>query len=319
MTFQKKNFAIIFLLLFLISLSKGFFSDKKATDPQPFKIAITGHITGNYKPCNCGEKPLGGLPRRSHVLKNVVGNQKGTLRVDAGSFLSLRQTYGNELTEITVAGLTRMGTHAINVCLRDLRAGLGRLQEFKRNYRTPFISSNIIDSENGKLAFDPYRVISLECDKGTMKVGVIGITDSQGRYVNPESGYIINRPEDALKESLQKLNGKVACIILLTDAEKRRVIDLINATSEFGTIDMVVSSNLHPNRMRVVRVRGIPLTTTGDKGKVLDILNAEPQSDGLWNVTKSTHYLKHDVPDDEDLRRYLDNLAERLNVPEKVN
>jgi 2',3'-cyclic-nucleotide 2'-phosphodiesterase (5'-nucleotidase family) len=315
----KKFHLTIFLLIGVLLLSIGCFGSKKVTDPQPFKIAISGRITGNYNPCNCGAKPLGGLPRRSQVLKQVLENPKGTLRVDAGSFLSLRQSYGSELTEITVAGLTRMGTQAINVCMRDLRAGLGKLKEMKRNYRVPFISSNIIDAENGKLAFDPYRVISLECEKGTMKVGVIGLTDSQGRFVNPESGYIVNKPEDALKTSLEKLNGKVACIVLLTDAEKRRVIDWINATSEFGKIDMIVSSNLHPNRNRVVRVRDIPLTTTGDKGKVLDILNAEPLSDGKWNFTKSTHYLKHDVPDDEDLRKYLDTLAERLNVPDKVD
>lgn len=290
---------------------------------QLFTLIPSGYLLGGVGPCSCPGHPLGGLPRRSTMLKQKMTNPENTLLVDAGNFVSLHRNEGEQRSEITAAGLTHLGVQAINITLRDTRYGLDFLRGLHDSYDVPFVSANVVDKATGKPAFDPYRIFTLHGPDGKMNVAVIGVAkDAVGRYVPQDAKFDITSSPDALKKVLEEVEGKAACTILLTDADRGTVAEWLNRIEATRKVDAIVSCTLMPNRSTYATIEHIPFTTTGRQGKFFDVVTMTPHPEGIWKMAKQGYPLNETVGDDPEMVGYIDSLSTHLQVsaePEPEN
>ncbi len=149
------------------------------TDLSDFIAVIySGHRQSSIEPCGCVKNKLGGIDREAMVHERLQAQGIPVVGVDAGGFLKdapnapaiLRGKYN-------LAAWQAMKMDAVNVGYTDLSIGLKFLRDAQTSYSTPFISANIADAKDGKLLFDPYRVVTKKLKSGReVKVGIIGVT-----------------------------------------------------------------------------------------------------------------------------------------------
>jgi len=235
--------------------------------------------------------------------------------IDAGNFLSLDMNESKERTELILAALKKMGADAINVGVRDVRAGLPELRRIQNIYDINFVSANLLDDETGQPAFDPYRIVKVPTKNGFQNVAIIGMANGgPTRNLPPESGFRLDQPSRTLKQAIKKVRDRVSCVILVTDANRRTVAGWLNLLGDTGRVDIVVSSNIHPNRVTIVNLGDVPFTTCGRQGKILDVLEMEPYKNNKWLMKKSVFPIRKSGKQDIEMVNYLNNIRERMGL-----
>ena len=301
--------------LLLVSLVLAGCSGNGVTKPKSFFIAPTGYLRGSVEPCKCPGNPLGGMARRATRMNLMLRWPNGTLKVDAGNFVSLVRDEMEPKSEITLAALQKMGVHGVNVGLRDLRLGLPFLHQMKLTYQIPFISANVLDAETNEPAFDTYRIVHLQTETGPLDVAVIGITQGvEGRYLPPEYGVAVAAPAEALRGALDQVKGRVGAVVLATTADRRDIANWLKEIDAVDEIAGIVSCSMSPNRSMVAQVSGIPFTTTGQQGKFFDLIEMKPKAEGGWEMDKQGWPLNDSVEADADMAAYISDMESRLGT-----
>ncbi|MCB2213580.1 hypothetical protein KQI52_15810 [bacterium] len=301
-------------------LGTGCGSTGDSSQPREFTIAMTGYLMGQVGPCKCPGNPLGGFARRVAVMERDLDTKDDVLKVDTGKWVSLDPDRGVADSRITAAVLSELGTHAVNVTMRDARLGLDLLKDLQKEYKLPFVSANLIDVNSEKAIFPASKRVKLKfADGGSMDVGIVGVCRAgTNNYMPPESGLAFADPGPALLEAYKDVMD-APCVVLLCDADRGMTADwLAMLEEETGSRPSVVlSSNLHPTRSARILIGQTPMTTTGRQGKYTDIVTMVPLGEQGWDAQKAGVALNSDSPEDAKTIQLIDEIL--ADYPELEN
>lgn len=108
-----------------------------------------------------------------------------------------------------------MGYHAIGIGDDDLSLGKKFLIDLSKVSQIPFLSSNVIDEDSGKLLFERYLIRNV---KG-LKVGIFSLL-SQDVFLDPsdprKKGLIFRDPVETAQEIVRELEPQTDLIVLLS-------------------------------------------------------------------------------------------------------
>ena len=161
---------------------------------------------------------MGGLTRRATVIKDLKGQGRNVLILDAGNSLfkekSSPSSTERKKARLIATAYQRMGYRAVNIGSDDLLAGIEFLRDLQREFHLPLLSANLMHEKGGKPVFKTHVVF----DIGGIRVGLLGLTSDvhHNEGVAPE-GYFISDPIVAAKRVAAKLEKDCDIIVALSN------------------------------------------------------------------------------------------------------
>ena len=227
-------------------------------------IGVTGNNRGLLTPCGC-KIPSGGWARIATVQDQM---EQPLLMVGAGNHFfhhtpipKENQIFEQKEAVLQARFFSELNYNVINAGQFDLCYGLKVLQSLQSAYDLPIISANIRDTQ-GKLAFQPYKIINIE-GLDIMFVGICQLEDGFNFRIDDPLKALIKLYEDGAYE-------KADLVILLADAYSGL---LSNFVKEFEGIDVIIAAKEHTFTNLPITYQKSSLIQMGSQGKYCGILN----------------------------------------------
>lgn len=123
-----------------------------------------------------------------------------------------------------------MGYHAIGIGDDDLSLGKEFLIELSKKSPIPFLASNLMDKNSGKLLFQRYVIKELE----GLRIGIFSLLSPEV-FLSPadprKNGLSFRDPFETAQELVRELNPKVSLIILLSHQGYPKDVELVQKVS----------------------------------------------------------------------------------------
>lgn len=249
------------LLYFLMSLT---FIFGNFSSDNGIRLVLTSNVNGETDPCGWKKKPMGGLARKSTIIKDLKSEGHDVIVADAGNLFFKKDKLSNGITiehakataNIIVDCFNIIGCDVFSPGSHDFAAGFDFMQQLQKKSDFPYISANIFSS-NGKRLYDPYIII----EKQGKKIGFIGLSSV---FLNEK--LTVKDPFKILKDLIKEVESKTDMIILLFNASEK---DLNRLKTKDYDIDFVVRSrsNLPPAVSKDGGSASIPIYSIGMRGK----------------------------------------------------
>ena len=249
------------LLYFLISLT---FIFGNFSSDNGIRLVLTSNVNGETDPCGWKKKPMGGLARKSTIIKDLKSEGHDVIVADAGNLFFKKDKLSNGITidhakataNIIVDCFNIIGCDVFSPGSHDFAAGFDFMQQLQKKSDFPYISANIFSS-NGKRLYDPYIII----EKQGKKIGFIGLSSV---FLNEK--LTVKDPFKILKDLIKEVESKTDMIILLFNASEK---DLNRLKTKDYDIDFVVRSrsNLPPAVSKDGGSASTPIYSIGMRGK----------------------------------------------------
>lgn len=231
--------------------------------PPDAKQLLVVYGTNNYgyiDVCGCKHKKIrqGSITRRASFVTQLRSRYPELLLVDGGNTFFGRneqqlrdheRAQPIERAKVLVEAYNRIGYHAVTIGHFDLILGLDVLKELVGQAKFPVVCANYIESESGKLVFDPYTEVELN----GVKVAILGLTNNtlQPHYLATRAPG--TAPTDGLAAAqkyvpeLRERNDVVVVLSQNDEAFNRKL------ASEVAGIDFIVDPffNLGSNKIWV--------------------------------------------------------------------
>jgi hypothetical protein len=236
------------------------------------------------------------------------------LTVNAGNMLFSRETLKPEAikpaeltAELIVTANAHMGYDALNIGAYDLSLGIDYLIDKSVKTKAPLISANLYN-RHGERLFAPTKLVEV----GTMKVGIIGLTDSKLKLDKIPAGHkvVVTDPINEAQGLVAPLKEAGAdMIVVLTDmkggslrklAKKCPSIDVIIASDKRNRISLplVVGQTYITHLNRGGRYIGrLEIGLLADKGETASH-STRGQLVGQRIFTNQFVQLRLEIPDD---------------------
>lgn len=183
-------------------------------------------------------------------------------------------------------GYEKIGCDAINVGKYELLAGLSFLKEQASATSIPFISANLRDAATGDLLFKPYIIV----ERGTLKIGIIGLTD-----MVPDTMKSVSSDDylESGKAAIGEIKNKVDVLVLMVNSNRNSYESM---PIEFPDADFIyVSGSTVRTRPNMPQKNGGPyLYSNGKQGKYLTVvdLDVSNREEGIVDVSSVKEKIK---------------------------
>jgi len=204
-------------------------------------------------------------------VKELREIHKDLLVLDAGDLLFKKFTRPiaeNELKKVTdkaylfIESLNLMGYDALGIGDDDLSLGKEFLVEISKKANFPFLSSNLIDEDSGKLLFEPYLLKEMN----GLRIGIFSLL-SPDIFLGPtdprKKGLIFENPVEVAPRVIKELQPKTDMIILLSHLSYPKDVELAKIVSG---IHFIFGSHTGANLMYPPLIKGTYILQTGSKG-----------------------------------------------------
>ena len=248
-------------LYFLISLT---FIFGNFSSDNGIRLVLTSNVNGETDPCGWKKKPMGGLARKSTIIKDLKSEGHDVIVADAGNLFFKKDKLSNGITidhakataNIIVDCFNIIGCDVFSPGSHDFAGGFDFMQQLQKKSDFPYISANIFSS-SGERLYDPYVII----EKQGKKIGFIGLSSV---FLNDQLS--VKDPFKILKDLINEVESKTDMIILLFNASEK---DLNRLKTKDYDIDFVVRSrsNLPPAVSKDGGSASIPIYSIGMRGK----------------------------------------------------
>ena len=204
-------------------------------------------------------------------MKELKENRKDLLIFDAGDLLFKKFTRPipeNELKKVTdkaylfIESLNQMGYDALGIGDDDLSLGKEFLVQISKEANFPFLSSNLIDEESGKLRFKPYLLKEIN----GLRIGIFSLL-SPDVFLSPtdprKKGLIFENPVEVTQRVIKELQPKTDMIILLSHLSYPKDVELAQTVSG---IHFIFGSHTRANLVYPPLIKSTYIFQTGSKG-----------------------------------------------------
>ena len=256
---MKKNI-LIYIFLSLSVVFANFSSD------NGIRLVLTSNVNGETDPCGWKKKPMGGLARKSTIIKDLKSEGHDVIVADAGNLFFKKDKlssgvtidHAKETAKIIVDCFNIIGCDVFSPGSHDYAAGFDFMQQLQKKSNFPYISANIF-GKNGEKLYDPYIIV----EKQGKKIGFIGLSSV---FLNEK--LTVKDPFKTLKNIINEVDSKTDMIILLFNASEK---DLNRLKTKDYPIDFAVRSrsNLPPAVSKDGGSSSIPTYSIGMRGKYI--------------------------------------------------
>ena len=197
--------------------------------------------------------------------------------VDAGDFFFSTKNINSDNKEAQeyrakamLEGYEKIGCDAMNVGQYEILNGLSFLKHMSESTKIPFVSSNLKSINDGKLIFEPYKIVQ----RGSIKIGIIGVTNL---LPDTSSTLIADDYIASANNYARILNDKVDIIIALVNTDRGTQNQLIENIPDVDFIVTSGSTNMTRNNISN-NENGPYLYSCGKQGKYLITLDVSINS-----------------------------------------
>jgi 2',3'-cyclic-nucleotide 2'-phosphodiesterase (5'-nucleotidase family) len=204
-------------------------------------------------------------------VKELKENRKDVLVLDAGDLFFKKFTNPipeNELkkvrekAQLILEGFNLMGYDALGIGDDDLTLGRDFLMEMAKKAQFPFLSSNIINEDSGKLLFQTYLLKEI----AGMKIGIFGLS-SPDLFTGPndlrKKGLIFRDPVETAQAMVRELQPKTDLIILLSHLSYPKDVEL---AQNISGIHLIIGGHTGANLLYPPLIKNTYLLQTAPKG-----------------------------------------------------
>jgi hypothetical protein len=277
--------------------------DKTKPDPAPIKpitVVISCDTEGWITPCGCTSNQSGGLLRRGSYVAGL--REKATvIYADAGGAVRGKSEYDRLKFDAILAGEKLMGVAAHNIGKAEAALGAATLRGLIHG-GSPLVSANVRD-DSGQLIAEPLRVI----ETAGRRVAIVGVLSP--RFATP--GIRIDDPRQAVLAAANVATGRYDALLVLAYLPEDELEHLAAALPEADAVVGGPTGQPIPPR----RIGPTLLTSATTKGKFLAVLNGSERGQWSGSIVEMTGAVVDQDTQQENLRRYLDNLAGRDLTP----
>ncbi len=278
-------FRFFLLSLLLFSASRG----AAGSDSTTITVVASGETHGMLKPCDCPDKPGGGLAERAAALRSLRDSTV-LLLLDAGGFAgggiyddyTGGRTADSAKTVVTIRAMGAMRYDAAVVGDDDLQFGARWLARVAQASELPLVSANC--TINSARFFPPYIVIV----KNGIRFAVTGLTTQERLFPGDDSCVIL--PPIA---SLRGIWGEMARVadyrIILSHLgeEMTRII-----ADSFPDADIIVNGHRKSSQDAVTRCGKALIMQFGYEGKKLSRATVQFSKAGRPGVLQKSGWLE---------------------------
>lgn len=221
-------------------------------------ILYSNDVLGEVEPCGCRVDPMGGIIRRSGLLKRLEQEKKGPfLQVDSGNFFFESKDFPESLLKsrkIQAAALLKahekMGLEVTVPGDKDFALGVDTYLNLMKKSKVKVLAANLLSK--GEHLFPGSAIFEKkEMDGKTVRIGVIGLVGENVDY--PE--FLTVQPRlEAFEREKAALTGKTDVLIVLShsgmepDLELAKKIKgvalIVGAHSQSFTQDPVIENEI---------------------------------------------------------------------------
>ncbi|MFH1729743.1 MAG: hypothetical protein ABIA04_15130 [Pseudomonadota bacterium] len=248
---MKKYFLLLFVPLIMFSCYEK--NSKKSTQPNEtkkvkkqepsgrFVITYTTNNFGEISDCGCATLQLGGLAKRITMQNEIRGEGLDLLYLDSGDYFSKSHIYPEFLLEdfkkranLLALGAEKLEISALAPGETDFVLG----KEYLTSTALPYVSANIVNSDNSKPYFDQYVVKNV----GGYKVAITGVIEERFSklFDQKNMGIKFLNIKDSLKSLIPKLKIVADLVIVLAHVDEETMAQLV---TEVAGIDFVISGH----------------------------------------------------------------------------
>jgi len=254
---MKKNI-LIYVFLSLSVILGNFSSD------NGIRLVLTSNVNGETDPCGWKKKPMGGLARKSTIIKDLKSEGHDVIVADAGNLFFKKDKlssgitidHAKETANIIVDCFNIIGCDVFSPGSHDFAAGFDFMKQLQKKSNFPYISANIFE-KNGQKLYEPYIII----EKQGKNIAFIGLSSV---FLNDK--LTVKDPFKILKNIINEVDSKSDMIVLLFNASEK---DLNRLKTKDYPIDFTIRSrsNLPPAISKDGGSSSIPTYSIGMRGK----------------------------------------------------
>ncbi len=204
-------------------------------------------------------------------MKELRENRKDVLVLDAGDLFFKKFTQPipegelkvvSEKARLILEGFNLMGYDALGIGDDDLTLGRDFLVELSKKAQFPFLSSNIINEESGKLLFQPYLLKEI----AGMKIGIFSLFSPDllpGPNDLRKKGLVFRDPVETAQAMVRELQPKTDLIILLSHLSYPKDVEL---AQNISGIHLIIGGHTGANLLYPPIIKNTYLLQTAPKG-----------------------------------------------------
>lgn len=303
-----------FLLALLVASLLGA-AGTTARGPSRLVIVSTIDVKGRTSHCGCHD-PKGGLARRATFVDSVRAADGNVLVVDAGGFFPDLETH-REVAAFLMDAMKQIGLDAVAIGDRELRYGLGFLEEQVRRTGMPVVSANLYDKDETKLVFPPYVIQSV----GGAKVGFFSVMDQRVSLGPAEDSLSVMDPEAAARRTVADLRKQGANVVVFLSQLDKAETEAMCAS--VPGIDAVVTGHGFAEMVHGDKIGKTAIVYGGQQGQHMGRFVVDLDAAGkVANVSGDIRMLSGDIPDHaamaKRVKQFEDAFNETMRTAEKA-
>jgi 2',3'-cyclic-nucleotide 2'-phosphodiesterase (5'-nucleotidase family) len=168
----------------------------------------------------------------------------------------------SEKARLILEGFNLMGVDALGIGDDDLTLGRDFLVEMAKKAQFPFLSSNIINEDSGKLLFQPYFLKEI----AGMKIGIFSLF-SPNLFTDPndprKKGLVFRDPVETTQAMVRELQPKTDLIILLSHLSYPKDVEL---AQNISGIHLIIGGHTGANLLYPPLIKNTYILQTASKG-----------------------------------------------------
>ncbi|MBN1845470.1 MAG: cytochrome c family protein [Sedimentisphaerales bacterium] len=286
-----------------------------------YVLMLTGNWIGQLEPCGCSARQLGGIDRRSHVLRAV--DARARLLLDNGPLIERDDRQNQLKLEAFLSSMRLLGYDGVTLTGRELEL-VGKELALAGESRPRIIATNL--SELGRQAYQAVRYLERTLQRGQGKLDclVMAVSDPvRPGLDSPESGPQWLDPVSAVIQVL--LDKKIApvqpstdrlIILLVSDANEERAEKL----GQIRALDLIVKVG-YADEPDLARPAGRypAVVTSGRLGKYVCGFQLPVDQPAQMDAARFFSIpIEENYPRDPKIVRIIDNYQLQLQVEDLV-
>ena len=293
--------------------------------PKGFVLLFSGNWGGHLEPCGCAEKQLGGIDRRTEVIRKIAPDRKSRLLLDAGPLVD-KQNRQEQLKLVTfLRSLYKLQYDAIGLSGPEMLILREKL-DMDPNVFPTLICSNMPQKQGKEFGVVELVNKTLEFKGQKLEALILAVADQAALTDNVLSKKLALRgPAESVKKILSSRGiqpdkpskGKLVVVMMQTIngplAEHLQQLPAIDILVIRGVLD-------EPELCQVHSTKAPPLVvTTGMLGKYITRFNIPPDKIDKHEQYKfSTVEIDSQYPRDPTIVSIIDEYQEMLEMENPI-
>jgi 2',3'-cyclic-nucleotide 2'-phosphodiesterase (5'-nucleotidase family) len=240
---------------------------------QAATLLYSNDVLGEVEPCGCRVDPMGGVIRRSGLLKTLEKEHKEPfLQLDSGNFLFESKDFPDSLREsrkIQAKALVRahekMGLEATVPGDKDFALGLDIYLELLGKSKIKVLAANLLSG--GKPLFPGSAVFEKKgADGKVIRIGVIALVGENISYPSPLT---VEPRILAFDREKKALEGKTDLLVVLSHSGMEADLEL---AKKLKGVAVVIGAHTQSFTQEPVIENGIPIVQSSYRNQYIGLI-----------------------------------------------